>query len=359
MTFPSFTRFTVSAALAIFAGLAGFSASPAVAVTCTTPVLTALIDPAASGRLSPRIILTAVNLSLPAQGRFEWGDGQHGVARMSDGTGGLDVDTTIQPTYGAPGTYNLSLAVTDACGVITTLPYRVTVPMILPTPASVTCPGLVDTMGYCVIALGTEATFGVSGGPADTAWQWSDDSARNGRVTETGVRLRSDTGLLRLQASNVTQTGWLVTPILDVVAVAPPRPRITAFLDVGAVTADRPFDVGFALPSGSMDGTPSIYVDELLVADAITATISLARGSHTVAYVVTYPDGGVIQRQTLVLANADGMPFLIAASAAVVLLALALLTFALHRQRSGGPSAVARDTAGVGPIHAEPRGIHS
>jgi hypothetical protein len=278
---------------------------------------------------------------------------------MSDGTGGLDVDTTIQPTYGAPGTYNLSLAVTDACGVITTLPYRVTVPMILPTPASVTCPGLVDAMGYCVIALGTEATFGVSGGPADTAWQWSDDSPRNGRGTETNVRLRSDTGLLRLQASNVTRTGWLVTPILDVVAVAPPRPRITAFLDVRAVTADRPFEVGFALPPGPMDGTPSIYVDEMLVADAITATISLAPGSHTVAYVVTYSDGGVIQRQTLVLANADGKPFLIAASAAVVLLALALLTFGLDRRRSGGPAAVARDAAGVGPIHAEPRGIHS
>jgi hypothetical protein len=359
MTFPSCARFAVSASLAVSAGLAGFSASPAVAATCTTPVLSARIDPAASERLSPRIILTAVNLALPAQGRFEWGDGQFGVARMSDGTGGLDVDTTIQPKYGAPGTYDLSLAVTDACGVITTLPYRVTVPMILPTPASVTCPGLVDTTGYCVIALGTEVTFGVSGGPADTAWQWSDESWRNGRGTETNVRLRRDTGLLRLQATNVTPTGWLVTPILDVVAVAPPRPRITAFLDVGAVTADRPFEVSFALPSGSTGGTPSIYVDELLVADAITATISLAPGSHTVTYVVTYPDGGVIQRQTLVLANAVGMPFLIAVSAAVLLLALALLTFALHRQRSGGPAAVARDTAGVGPSHTEPRGIHS
>jgi hypothetical protein len=359
MTLPSFARFTISAALAISAGMAGSAASPAIAVTCTVPVLSALIDPGASERLSPRIILTAVNLSLPAQGRFEWGDGQYGVARLSDGTGGLDVDTTIQPTYGAPGTYDLSLVVTDACGVITTLPYRVTVPMILPTPASVTCPGLVDTMGYCVIALGTEATFGVSGGPADTAWQWSDDPTRNGRGTKTDVRLRNDTGLLRLQAANVTPSGWLVTPVLDVVAVAPRRPGITAFVDVGAVTADRPFDVGFALPSGSMDGAPSIYVDELLVADAIRATISLAPGSHTVAYVVTYPDGGVIQRQTVVLANADGMPFLIAGSAAVVLLAVALLTLALYRRHSRGRAVVASDTAGAGPIHTESRGFRS
>jgi hypothetical protein len=358
MTLPSFARFTISAALAISAGMAGSAASPAIAVTCTVPVLSALIDPGASERLSPRIILTAVNLSLPAQGRFEWGDGQYGVARLSDGTGGLDVDTTIQPTYGAPGTYDLSLVVTDACGVITTLPYRVTVPMILPTPASVTCPGLVDTMGYCVIALGTEASFGVSGGPADMAWQWSDDSARNASGRESHAVLRNGTGLLRLQAATVTRTGWLVTPILDVVAVAPPRPRITTFLDVGAVTADRPFEVGFVLPSGSVDGTPSIYVDELLVADATTATISLAPGSHTVAYVVTYPDGGVIQRQTLVLANADGMPSVIAASAAVVPLALALLTFALYRRHSGGRGC-RRDAAGVGPIHTEPRGIDS
>jgi hypothetical protein len=358
MTFPSLTRFTVSAVLAISAGLAGFSGSPAVAATCTAPVLSALIDPAASERLSPRIILTAVNLSLPAQGRFEWGDGQYGVARMSDGTGGLDLDTTIQPAYSAPGTYDLSLAVTDACGVITTLPYRVTVPMILPTSASVTCPGLVDAMGYCVIALGSEATFAVSGGPPDTAWQWSDDPARSERGRESHAVLRNGTGLLRLQAATVTRTGWLVTPILDVVAVAPPRPRITAFLDVGAVTADRPFDIGFALPSGSVDGTPSIYVDELLVADANTATISLAPGSHAVAYVVTYPDGGVIERQTLVLANADGMPFVIAASAAVVPLALALLTFALYRRHSGGRGC-RRDAAGVGPIHTEPRGIDS
>jgi hypothetical protein len=323
------------------------------------PVLSALIDPGASERLSPRIILTAVNLSLPAQGRFEWGDGQYGVARLSDGTGGLDVDTTIQPTYGAPGTYDLSLGVTDACGVITTLPYRVTVPMILLTPASVTCPGLVDAKGYCVIALGSEATFAVSGGPPDTAWRWSDEPARGDRGGESHAVLRDGTGLLRLQAATVTRTGWLVTPILDVVAVAPPRPRITAFLDVGAVTADRPFDIGFELPSGSVDGTPSIYIDDLWVADAVGATISLAPGSHTVAYVVTYPDGGVIQRQTLVLASADGMPFLIAGIATTVLLGLALVTVALYRRRSCRPAVVVDDIEGVGPIHTEPWSIPS
>lgn len=358
MTLPSFTRFTFSAVLAISAGLAGFSASPAAALTCATPVLTALVDPSTSQRLSPRIILTAVGLSLPAQGRFEWGDGQHGVARMNDGTGGLDVDTTIQPTYGAPGTYDLSLAVTDACGVVTTLPYQVTVPMILPTPASVTCPGLVDSMRYCVIALGSEATFGVSGGPTDTAWRWS-DLAPDERGSESRALLREDTGLLRLQAATVTRSGWLVTPILDVVAVAPPRPRITTFVDVGSVTADRPFDVGFTLPAGSADGTPSIYVDDLLVADAVGATISLAPGSHTVAYVVTFPDGGTIQRQTLVLASAGGMPFLIAGIAAAILLALALLTFALYRRRSRRPAPAVDDTERVGPIHTEPWGNHS
>jgi hypothetical protein len=359
MTLHPFARTIVFAVLASSAGLAGSSVTAAAAVTCTTPVLTAFVDAAASERLSPRIILTSVNLSLPAQGRFEWGDGQDGVARISDGTGGLDVDTTIQPTYSAPGTYDLSLAVTDACGVITTLPYRVTVPMILPASASVACPGLVDAMGYCLIPLGSEATFAVSGGPAETAWQWSDDPARNERGSEAHAVLPKGPGLLRLQAATVTPAGWLVTPVLEVVVVAPARPRITAFMNVGTVTADRPFDVGFTLPSGSLGGTPGIYVDDVLVADAVGTTISLASGSHTVAYVLTYPDGGITQRQTLVLANPDGTPFLPAALAASVLLALAVVAVARCRARSRRPATVLDGSGGVRPIHTESWGTSS
>lgn len=356
MTFPLLARLAVPAILAIGAGLAGPSAFPVRAAgVCATPILSAVIDPGASLPLSPRIVLTADGLTLPAQGRFEWGDGQYGVARLDDGDGALGVVTNVQPVYTTAGTYTLELAVTDACGATTTLAFPVAVPLRLPAPAAIECPASVDASGFCVVGLGAVSTFTVTGGGPAGPWHWNASSAEGPADARSHRVFADDARPVHLQATAITPTGWLVTPVLQVVAIAPASARITAFSDPMSATADQPFDVGFTVPAGSKGGAASILVDDVKVADGTSASIRLGSGSHTITYVVLDLDGGAIQRQAVVVVSAPPPPVGLIGAVALTLLMIGAALRTRTRWRRRNRVAAASGPAPL-PLVRQPRG---
>lgn len=342
MTLMLLARRTVPILLALAAGLVGPSASPALAAgTCATPILSAVIDPMTSDPLSPRIVLQADGLSLPAQGHFEWGDGQYGVARLDDGDGALGVATDIQPIYATAGTYLVKMSVTDACGSTTDLVMSVDVPLRLPSEVEIACPTAVDASGYCVVPLGSTSVFTVGGG-ATGPWRWNRAGAH---VRGASLSMRAaELGTVHLQATARTRAGWLVTPVLAVITVAPPRPRITEFSDPLRATVDEPLSVRFTVPPGVDGGGASILVDDRKVADGTSATLRLEAGTHMISYAVVEADGGVIVRQAVVVASPPPPPVGLIAGAATLsvgLLAVALVSRRRHRHRRASRLAVA------------------
>jgi hypothetical protein len=332
-------RIAVIGAGALFAAVLLLTASPVFAQAtdaCTTPTWRIVVDPAHSQPMAPRVVIRAQDLATPADGRFYWGNGRFGITVMDTPDGG-DTIATFQPAYEEAGTYNVRLDTVDACGAEWHIGFELRVPLVLPPPAVIACPGRLEREGLCVVVPAVAQTFDLedtSDGPDD--WRWT-----SGENPDSSTRSAGNTYRLTLEANDRTYlqatrrltAGWAVTPPLLVVAQASQRESIVTYIDPGRVTTDVEVPLGFTSPADASAATPAILVDGYLVAVAATANVRLAQGDHDVAYELRYPDGQVVRRQIVVTASAAAAPI---GMVMLATLGAALTTFVVLRRRASG-----------------------
>jgi hypothetical protein len=149
-------------------------------------------------------------------------------------------------------------------------------------------------------------------------------------------------GAFRVQAVAASVDGWVVTVPLTVVTIAPPPAAITQFTAPRNATAGEAVELSFEVPATAVAGVARISIDDEPALDGSSASVVLPAGSHTIAFSVTYPDGSVIQRQTIVVARAAPVSLGLLGAAVVGSLLAVTALLLLVRRRRRRPTAVTR-----------------
>jgi hypothetical protein len=331
---------------------------------CTTPTWQIVVDPEHSRPFAPQLALRAQDLSVPAKARFDWGNGRFGIA-VIDTPDGRGTIASLQPAYDKPGTYRLRFDIVDACGAAWHLPFEATVPLVLPPAARVVCPGELDSDAICIVSP-LEHDFQIESAVAgDDAWQWTGGGpASASKPPHAAYRLTLATNdRTYVQAVRRTQSGWVVTPPLLVVARPAQHDSISDYVDPAPMTTGEEVTLGFTRPADAADAQATILVDGRQVAEAAHARVRLAAGDHEVAYELRYPDGQVVRRQIIVTARDAFIPplgWIAPAMIVAVFLAVARLT----QRRRGGPPGIASAVesgllaTGLGQTPIVPRELH-
>jgi hypothetical protein len=352
-------------ALAVMA--AALPAAEHAMAACTTPTWQIVVDPEHSRPFAPQLALRAQNLSVPAKARFDWGNGRFGIA-VIDTPDGRGTIATLQPAYDEPGTYRLRFDIVDACGTAWHLAFEASVPLVLPPPARIVCPGELDGDAICIVSPRLEHDFRIEGAVAgDDVWHWT-SGGLPGSASESAhaaYRLTLATNdRTYLQAVRPTQSGWVVTPPLLVVARPAQHDLISDYLDPAPMTTGEEVTLGFTRPADAADAQAAILVDGRQAAEAAYARVRLAAGDHEVAYELRYPDGQVVRRQIIVTTRDAFIPplgWIAAAMMVAVFSALARLTRRRRGGRPGTPSAVASSLPAMGRVQTPivPRELRS
>jgi hypothetical protein len=328
--------------------------------TCDTPRLIAFVDPARGSAMTPHIDAHWVGLAAPGQVHVSWGNGEYQVAAVGPlQSAGHPV--AIDPRYTAPGSYPLTFTVTDACGESHTETMSVTVPLSAAPAPQITCPGTIDPSGYCVVSLGDRVPLRVDDLAAPAGgWTWQSDRPLAGIDPSTRAAAPEtslpDPGAYTVQATAATADGWVVSETLTLVGVARRPDPISRFAAPHTAVAGEPVVLDFDVPAAPMTGVARISVDSDPPIDGSSTTIALTAGSHTISYSVTYPDGSVVQRQTIVVARSAPMSMTVLVTMTIAPIGaiggLALVFTRWRRRRTGGdpltppPSASERDRQG-------------
>lgn len=241
----------------------------------TRNVTVSHVDPVAAFTAGNSLLQATVNAS--ATTAFDgatltydwnWGDSSpHGAG------------VTATHTYAAPGSYQVTLTVTDSLGGSATVTHPITV-----TQHAAPVPSFQITKNFLAVSVDASATTASDGATVTYDWNWGDSSAHNSGVTATHTYAAAGTYTVTLTATDNLGGTATKTAEITVAAHQAPVAAFTTAVSNLSVTTD-------AATSSAFDGATLAYSwnwGDTTSSTGVTAAHSYtAAGTYSVTLTVT------------------------------------------------------------------------